>query len=62
MTPLLDTAQIAATYGLSRAYVTDRLTKRPDFPAPKMNLSRKLRRWCAREVARYMAGAGGGSA
>lgn len=41
----LDTAGIARLLGLSQRHVTDAITKRPDFPAPTMNRSRRLRRW-----------------
>jgi predicted DNA-binding transcriptional regulator AlpA len=39
------TADMAEALGLEREYVTDRLTKRPDFPAPALVLSRKTVRW-----------------
>jgi predicted DNA-binding transcriptional regulator AlpA len=42
---LIGTDGIAKMLGLDRAYVTDRLTKRPDFPRPALDLSRKTRRW-----------------
>lgn len=41
----VSTADIAADLGLERTYVTDRLTKRPDFPAPALRLSRKTVKW-----------------
>lgn len=31
---VIDTAGIAALTGLTREHVTDRIIKRPDFPAP----------------------------
>lgn len=46
----MSTADIAAELGLERAYVTDRLTKRPDFPAPALRLSRKTVRWLRVDV------------
>jgi predicted DNA-binding transcriptional regulator AlpA len=55
VTALLDTEQIAQMYGLQRAYVTDRLTKRADFPAPFINLTRRIRKWKACDVTDYMA-------
>jgi predicted DNA-binding transcriptional regulator AlpA len=42
---LIDTAGIAQILGVSRAHVTDRLTKQHDFPKPFINRSQKLRRW-----------------
>lgn len=51
---LLDTADIAAWLGVTRAHVTDRLTKQPGFPKPAVNLSRRLRRWRRADVAAYL--------
>lgn len=42
---LISTADIADDLGLSREYVTDKLTKRPEFPAPTLRLSQKTVRW-----------------
>lgn len=39
------TKDIADTLGVTREYVTDKLTKRPDFPKPFVNKSQRLRRW-----------------
>lgn len=50
MTDTIDTADIAAILHVSREHVTDRVTKRTDFPKPKINVSRKLRRWDRAEV------------
>jgi predicted DNA-binding transcriptional regulator AlpA len=41
----MTTKDIADTLGLTRAYVTDVLTKRADFPKPAVNISQKIRRW-----------------
>lgn len=50
MSPLLDTAQIAGLLGMTREHVTDRITKRPDFPRPALNLSQRARRWREADV------------
>lgn len=50
MNALIDTAQIASILGMSREHVTDRITKRPDFPAPALNLSQLARRWRETDV------------
>lgn len=55
-TRLVDTADIAEMLGVCRAHVTNRIVKRPDFPAPVINLSQKLKKWSAEEVARYVKG------
>lgn len=49
----VDTAQIAELLHVSRAHVTDRLTKRPDFPRPRVNISRVVRRWSREEVLEW---------
>jgi predicted DNA-binding transcriptional regulator AlpA len=54
--PRLDTAGIAALLGLSREHVTDRLTKRVDFPKPYINVSRRTRYWRTSDVLKWMAG------
>lgn len=52
----MDTAGIAALLGCSRGHVTDRLTKRPDFPRPFINVSQKIRYWRLADVQAYMQG------
>lgn len=54
MTAMLDTAAIARMLGVRRSYVTDRLTKRPDFPRPALDLSQKTRRWKECDVAAWI--------
>ena len=57
MSELIDTARIAELLGMSREHVTDRVTKRPDFPKPALDLSRRARRWRESDV-RAWAGLG----
>lgn len=52
--PRLDTSDIAALLGVTREHVTDRITKRPDFPKPYINVSRRLRFWRTSEVQAWM--------
>ena len=54
--PRLDTAGIAALLGLSREHVTDRITKRVDFPKPYINVSRRTRYWRTTDVLKWMGG------
>lgn len=54
----VDTAGIAALLGCTRAHVTDRLTKRPDFPKPFINVSQKMRYWRLAEIQKFIAGNG----
>lgn len=51
---LIDTGGIAALLGVSRAHVTDRLTKAPTFPPPVIDLSQRLRRWDRAEVLEWL--------
>lgn len=56
MSALIDTGQIAELLGVTRQHVTNRLTKRPDFPAPVLNRSRRLRKWKEADVWAWMRG------
>jgi len=47
---LIGTEEIAALLGCTRKNVTQRVIKAPDFPAPKINRSQKMRRWERAEV------------
>lgn len=49
----LDTAGIAAMLGYKRRYVTDVISKRPDFPRPVLALSQKNKRWSETDVLRW---------
>lgn len=52
---LIDSGAIASMLGLTRAHVTDKLTKRPGFPRPVLRLSRKTVRWSRRAIERWLA-------
>lgn len=47
---LWTTHDIAEFFKVQRRTVTDKWTKRPDFPAPKQRISRKVVRWSAEDV------------
>jgi predicted DNA-binding transcriptional regulator AlpA len=51
---LVDTAGIAAMAKVEREQVTNRWTKRPDFPKPVINVSQKTRRWDINEVREWL--------
>ncbi|QKV52620.1 helix-turn-helix transcriptional regulator [Comamonas antarctica] len=53
----LDTAGIAQLLGLGREHVTNRVTKRLDFPKPFINVSRRTRFWRTSDVVQWMKGA-----
>lgn len=48
--PTIDTEGVAKMLGCTRRYATDVVTKEPWFPAPKINLSRRMRRWAEADV------------
>lgn len=52
----LDTKQIADYLQVTRPHVTDRLTKKPDFPRPVVDRGRKLRLWLRSEVEAWASG------
>lgn len=52
----IDTARIAEILGVTREHVTDRITKRVDFPKPTRNVTRRLRRWSEAQVRAWMRG------
>lgn len=54
--PRLSTKEIADLLGLSREHVTDRITKRADFPKPFINISRRTRYWRTSDVLQWMQG------
>ncbi len=56
MSELITTGDIAQYLGVTREYVTDKLTKRPDFPKPAICISQKLKKWRRDEVLAYCSG------
>src|ERR1041384_3607101 len=53
MTTYVDTAYIAQALGFERSYVTDRVVKREDFPAPALVLSQKSVKWKLEDFERW---------
>ena len=50
------TKECAEMLGVTRGYFTRRVCKRPDFPAPFINRSQKMRRWRLSDFQRWMTG------
>lgn len=50
MTQWIDSKQAAKLLDVTRAHFTDRLSKRPDFPAPVINFSQRSRKWRLSDV------------
>lgn len=57
MSEKFDTADIARFLEVTRAYVTDVLVKRVDFPRPVIDRGQRLRRWAKTDVEAWAAGA-----
>lgn len=51
---LINTAGVAQLCGCSRPHATNVITKRPDFPAPAINLSQKARHWRRADVLAFL--------
>ena len=51
---LIGTKDISRMLGVTQAHVTNRLTKKPEFPKPAMDVSQKLRKWRKEDVLRFM--------
>jgi predicted DNA-binding transcriptional regulator AlpA len=47
------TADIARHFGVALRTVTNKWTKRPDFPAPAVRISRRTVRWRVEDVMRW---------
>lgn len=56
MSRLIDTAGIAEILGRSQRHVTARITKRPDFPKPRIDVNRRLRKWAEADVLKWAQG------
>jgi predicted DNA-binding transcriptional regulator AlpA len=54
MSDLLTIDEIAATLGLRRETVRDKVVKRADFPRPAIALSQKTRRWSVADVQGWL--------
>ena len=55
----IGTEEISLIFGLSRSHVVGRITKRPDFPKPVINLSQRVRKWLRSDVEAWALGSGG---
>lgn len=51
---LMTTDDIAKLVGVTRATATNRIVKRPGFPAPVINLSQRTKRWSTDDVLKYL--------
>lgn len=51
---LIDTRHIANMLGITRQWAVGSITKRPDFPAPVINLSQRIRKWSKNDVLNWI--------
>lgn len=51
---LIGTKEIAAMLGITQGWVRENINKRPDFPAPVINVSQRIRKWSRAEVIKWM--------
>jgi len=51
---LVNLHDIAGLLGMEYRQVRDRVTKRPDFPRPALNLSQRTRRWDRSKVQAWI--------
>ena len=59
MSDYLTTADIAREFGVQQRTVTERWTKRPDFPRPARRVNRRLVWWLRDDVLRWASQPGG---
>lgn len=52
----IDTKEIAVMLGVTRGYATDTIVKKPNFPQPIINVSRRIRYWDRGQVLQWMRG------
>lgn len=50
---LMTTKDISGLLGVCHRHCVDRIIKRPDFPKPALELSRRVRRWSRADVLRW---------
>jgi predicted DNA-binding transcriptional regulator AlpA len=50
---LINYKGISQLLGVTIAHTRDRLTKRPDFPAPAVNVSRRIKSWRKADVEKW---------
>lgn len=54
----IGTEEISMIFGLSRSHIVGRITKRPDFPKPVINLSQRVRKWLRSDVEAWALNSG----
>ena len=56
MSQWIDSQKAAELLGVTREHFTDRLSKRPDFPAPVINFSQRSKKWMLSDVLAWARG------
>jgi len=50
---LMTTKDISGLLGVCHRHCVDRIIKRPDFPKPAINLSRRIKRWSRADILKW---------
>jgi predicted DNA-binding transcriptional regulator AlpA len=50
---LLTTKDISSLLNVNHRHCVERIIKRPDFPKPTVNLSRRLKRWNRMDILKW---------
>jgi len=49
----MTTKDISGLLGVCHRHCVDRIIKRPDFPKPAINLSRRIKRWSRADILKW---------
>lgn len=52
--PMLTITEIAALLSVTPKTARDKIVTQPNFPAPVIRLSQRIRKWSQREVSEYL--------
>lgn len=50
---LMTTKDISSLLGVCHRHCVERIMKRPDFPRPAINVSRRIKRWSRTDILKW---------
>lgn len=50
---LMTTKDISSLLGVCHRHCVERIMKRPDFPRPAINISRRIKRWSRTDILKW---------
>lgn len=50
---LMTSKDISTLLGVCHRHCVDRIIKRPDFPRPTINISRRIKRWSRTDILKW---------